>query len=30
MTRYPFNTQKQPPAPFVLLTLRHPRSGAEV
>lgn len=30
MTRYGYNAQKQPPAPFVLLVLRHPRSGTEV
>jgi gag-polyprotein putative aspartyl protease len=29
MIRYAFNTQKQPPAPFVRVTLRHPRTGAE-
>ncbi|MBX9579121.1 MAG: hypothetical protein K2X87_02335 [Gemmataceae bacterium] len=30
MISYPYNVQKQPPAPFVRITLRHPRSGAEV
>ena len=30
MIRYSFFTQMQPPAPFVLLTLRHPQTGAEV
>jgi hypothetical protein len=29
MIRYAYNTQLQPPAPFVLVTLRHPRSGVE-
>ena len=29
MIRYTYNLQKQPPAPFVLVTMRHPRSGAE-
>jgi predicted aspartyl protease len=30
MIRYAYNTQKQPPAPFVRVTLRHPRTGDEV
>jgi hypothetical protein len=30
MTRYAYNLQKQPPAPFVLVTLRNPSTGAEV
>lgn len=30
MIRYTYNTQKQPPAPFVRVTLRHPNTGAEV
>jgi hypothetical protein len=30
MTRYAYNNQVRPPAPFVLMTLRHPRSGAEI
>jgi hypothetical protein len=29
MTRYPYPALKQPPAPFVYLTLRHPVAGAE-
>jgi len=29
MIRYGYNTQKQPPAPFVRVTLRHPHNGAE-
>jgi hypothetical protein len=28
--RYGYNSQVQPPAPFVLVTLRHPLTGAEV
>lgn len=30
MIRYAYNAQKQPPAPFILVTLRHPYSGAEL
>ncbi len=30
MIRYSYNTQKQPPAPFMRVTLRHPNTGAEV
>lgn len=30
MIRYIYNTQKEPPAPFVRLTLRQPRTGAEL
>ena len=30
LIRYAYNLQKQPPAPFVLVTLRHPQTGAEV
>ena len=29
MTRIKYTTQKQPPAPFVVLSLRHPHIGAE-
>ncbi len=29
MIRYAYNSQLQPPAPFVLITLRDPASGAE-
>ena len=29
MIRYGYNAQKQPPAPFVFITLSHPTSGAE-
>ena len=29
MIRYAYNAQKQPPAPFVLVTVRHPRHGTE-
>lgn len=30
MIRYVYSSQIAPPAPFVLVTLRHPQSGAEV
>jgi len=30
LIRYVYNTQRKPPAPFVLVTIRHPLSGAEV
>ncbi|MBL8800153.1 MAG: hypothetical protein JNM56_40095 [Planctomycetia bacterium] len=30
MIRYAYNAQKEPPAPFILVTLRHPYSGAEL
>jgi len=30
MIRYAYNGQKQPPAPFVLVTLRHPYVGTEL
>jgi hypothetical protein len=30
MIRYSYNAQKQPPAPFVRITLRHPLSGIEI
>lgn len=30
MIRYGYNAQVQPPAPFVLITLRNPAGGAEV
>src|SRR5205085_2528567 len=30
MTRYAYNIPLRPPAPFVRLALRHPRSGAEL
>jgi predicted aspartyl protease len=30
LIRYAYNAQRQPPAPFVLVTLRHPTTGAEV
>jgi hypothetical protein len=30
MTRYAYNIPLRPPAPFVLLALRRPRSGAEI
>ena len=30
MIRYAYNSQLQPPAPFALVTLRHPLTGAEV
>ena len=30
MIRYHYTYQKQPPAPFVFITLRHPRTEAEV
>jgi hypothetical protein len=30
MIRYTYNAQKQPPAPFVLVRLRHPHTGAEL
>jgi gag-polyprotein putative aspartyl protease len=30
LIRYRYNTQKQPPAPFVLVTISNPLTGAEV
>lgn len=30
MIRYKYNAQKQPPAPFVRVSLRHPHSGTEL
>jgi hypothetical protein len=30
LIRYTYNTQVNPPAPFVLITLRNPAGGAEV
>lgn len=30
MIRYAYNAQVHPPAPFVLVTLRHPLTGAEL